>query len=329
MCASKAESHTPSFLPQSPARYAFILNPRSGNGRAARQWSELEHEVRSRVSDYKVFQTEHPGHATELTRQALHEGFERVVSCGGDGTHFEVVNGFFEDLAPINSEASMAILAIGTACDLRKTYCVPKGRDALPFITADGVVPIDVGRVTATDEKGGKLVRHYNTAAHIGLGGVVGEHTNRRSKALGGFMTFLLGVITARIEYSPKEMMVEIDGESYSDKLMEVIVANGFYDGGGMHVAPRGVLDDGLFEVYTIGEMGPIASLLNIPRMYRGTQDAHPAVRYRRGKRVTVRSEERVVVSPDGEVAGVLPATLEIVPKAIRAVLGPNPRVGG
>ena len=324
-----AQAIVPPFVAQTPSKYAFIINPRSGNGRAGRQWSQLESEIRGRVSEYKVFHTERPGHATELTRQALHEGYERIVSAGGDGTHYDVVNGFFEDLAPINPEASMAILAIGTACDLRKTYCVPKGAEALPFVTAGQVVPIDVGRVTATNDDGTTIVRHFNTAAHIGLGGVVGEHTNRRSKALGGFMTFLLGVITARIEYSPKEMTVDIDGELFSDTLMEVIVANGFYDGGGMHVAPHGLLDDGLFEVYTVGEMGPIASLVNIPRMYRGTQDAHPALRYRRGKRVTVSSPERVVVSPDGELAGVLPATLEIVPRAIRVVMGPNPRVVG
>ena len=322
-----SESIAAPFIHQRPSKYAFILNPRSGNGRAGRQWARLDAEIARLIGEYTVFQTKHPGHATELTRQALHEGHDRIVSAGGDGTHYEVVNGFFDGTDPINPEASMALLAIGTASDLCKTYRVPKGRGAIPFLNSEKVLPVDVGRLTSTTEEGETIVRHFNTAAHIGLGGVVGEHTNRRSKALGGFLTFLIGVITARIEYSAKEMTVECDGETFTDTLMEVVVANGFYDGGGMHVAPHGLLDSGFFEVYTMAEMGPVDSLINIPRMYKGTQDKHPAVRYRRAKRVTVTSNERVVVSPDGELAGVLPATMEIVPKALRIVTGPDPRV--
>ncbi len=317
------------FIQQTPSKYAFILNPRSGNGRAGRQWARLDAEIAQLIGEYAVFQTKRPGHATELTRQALHEGYDRIVSAGGDGTHYEVVNGFFDGTDPINPEASMALLAVGTASDLSKTYRVPKGRGAIPFLNSEQVLPIDVGRITSTTEEGETIVRHFNTAVHMGLGGVVGEHTNRRSKALGGFLTFLIGVITARIEYSAKEMTVKSDGEILTDKLMEVVVAKGFYDGGGMHVAPHGLLDSGFFEVYTIAEMGPLDSLINIPRMYEGTQDKHPAVRYRRAKCVTVTSKERVVVSPDGELAGILPATMEIVPRALRIVSGPDPRVVG
>ena len=323
------EPITPPFIRQIPSKYAFILNPRSGNGRAGRQWARLDAEISRLLGEYAVFQTKHPGHATELTRFALHQGYDRIISAGGDGTHYEVVNGFFEGLRPINPEASMAVLGIGTASDLSKTYCVPKGRRAVPYLNSEAVLPIDVGRLTSTTEDGGALIRHFNIAVHMGLGGVVGEHTNRRSKALGGFLTFLIGLITARLEYTAKEMTVECDGEAFSGTLMEAIVAKGFYEGGGMHIAPHGLLDDGLFEVYTIAEMGLIDFLINIPRIYRGTHEKHPAVRYCRAKRVRITSNDRVVVSTDGELAGVLPATIEIVPRAIRVVTGPDPRIVG
>ncbi len=89
------------FIRQTPSKYAFILNPHSGNGRAARQWARLDPEIARLVGEYTVFQTKHAGHATELTRQALHEGYDRIVSAGGDGTHYEVVNGFFDGCDPI------------------------------------------------------------------------------------------------------------------------------------------------------------------------------------------------------------------------------------
>lgn len=317
----------PPFEVQKPERYAFIINPRSGNGRAWRHWQAIEPEIASLVENFEVFQTERPEHAIDLTRQALRNGFDRIVSAGGDGTHYEVVNGFFDGTEPVSPDASMAILPIGTASDLRKTFCVPRGRDAIPFLISDKVVRVDVGRLRSTGENGEAILRHFNTAVHIGLGGIVGEHTNKRSKALGGFLTFLIGVITARIAYTEQEMTVEIDGEIFTDTLLEVVAANGFYDGGGMHVAPHGFLNSGALEVYAIGKLGPIDSLLNIPRMYRGTHDQHPAVRYARATRIHVTSKNRVVVSPDGELAGVLPATVEVVPQALRIVTGPDPRV--
>jgi len=315
------------FIHQAPKKYAVVLNPNAGSGRAGRHFARLDAEIAHTLGEYALFQTKGSGHGTELTRQALHEGYDRIVSAGGDGTHFEVVNGFFEGGEAINPEASMAVLGVGTASDLSRTYNVPKGRGAIAFLNSDRVLPVDIGRLSSTGEDGETVVRYFNTAVHMGLGGLVAEHSNRRTKVLGGFLTFLLGVITARIEYTDCEMSVECDGETVSDTFMEVIVAKGFYDGGGMHVAPNGVLDNGFFEVYTMGEMGLLDTLRNIPKMYQGTQLEHPAVHYRRAKCVTVSAGDRVAVSPDGEVAGVLPATMEVVPKALRVVVGPDPRV--
>ncbi len=338
-----SEGASPPFREQHPKRYAVILNPRSGNGRAERQWRALEPRVRTMLGNVEVFRTERSGHGTELTRQALRDGFDRIISAGGDGTNFEVINGFFDGLTPVRPEASLALLPVGTASDLRKTYGVGTAETAARLLGSTRVVPIDVGRLESTADDGSRMTRYFNTAVHMGLGSLVNEHVNRRSKALGGFLTFVLGVITARLAYTELEMTVEVDGvpedtggspmrsgsssQTFTDTYLEVIVAKGFYDGGGMHVAPRGQLDNGLFEVYLIGKLGPVASLLNIPRMYRGTQDAHPAVKYLRAKRVRVTCAQRVNAGPDGEVTGHLPATLEVVPRAVLAVTGPNPRV--
>lgn len=317
----------PRFQTQRPERYAVVLNPRSGNRRAAKQWREHEARIRSSLGNVAVFTSERPGHGTDLARQALHEGYDRIISAGGDGTHYEVINGFFENDSPIRPEASFAILPIGTASDLRKTLALPKMPDVIALLSSTQVLPIDVGRVRSTNDDGSTRTDYFNTAVHIGVGSVVNEHVNNRSKVLGAFLTFALGVVTARLAYSPLVMEIDADGERFKERYLEVIIANGFHDGGGMHVAPRGTLDSGFFEVYLIGNLGPLGTLLNVPRMYRGTQDRHRLVRYLRAKRIRVACEERVLAGPDGETAGHMPAELEILPRAVRAVTGPNPRL--
>lgn len=306
-------------------KYAFIMNPHSGNRRATRQWQELKPAIDALIGDYTIFETERVGHATQLTREALEQGYTRIVSMGGDGTHYEVVNGFFKNDIPINVAASMAILSIGTACDLRKTLRLPKPNESIEYLADPRPVPMDVGKVTSTDPDGNPVTHYFLTAIHIGLGGLVCVHVNRRSKMFGGFMTFLLGVISARLEYTCPEMTVEYDGKKVTGEMLEVITANGQFDGGGMTVAPRCKLNNGLLELYTVGKMNTFDSLRNLPRIYKGTQDEHPAVTYDRSAKFTISANAPVWVSPDGEISGQLPATVEILPKALNMVMGANP----
>lgn len=328
MCASEASGgcSTP-FIEQRPRRVAIILNPRSGNGRAEKQWQRIEKRVAALLPEYEVLRTRGPGDGAMLTRDALRAGFDRIISAGGDGTHFEVVNGFFDGASPVQPNASFAILPIGTASDLRKTYGLPRLEDAIAQLSSPCVLPIDIGRLTSTGDSGAERIYHFNTAVHMGVGSLVNVHVNRRSKALGPLLTFALGVISARLAYKPTGMTVTADGQEFSGRFMEVIVAKGFYDGGGMHVAPHGTLDSGVFEVYLVEQLSAIGSLIAATKLYSGTHGDHPAVRYLRAKHLTVSACDTTYCGPDGEVAGHLPATLDVLPRALRVVTGPSPRV--
>ena len=94
-----------------------------------------------------------------------------------------------------------------------------------------------------------------------------------------------------------------------------------------MTVAPNCCLNNGELEIFTMGNLGTVETILNLHRVYKGTQDKHPKCDYFQASRVEVRSQKEVWVSPDGEVAGQLNAIVEIVPNALKMVMGPNPPV--
>ena len=167
-----------------------------------------------------------------------------------------------------------------------------------------------------------EIARYFLTSVHVGIGGEVAYQVNRRSKILGGFLTFLLGVIIARFTYKCRHMEVTLDGEKIADEFLEIILGMGQYDGGGMNMAPYARLNNGLAEVYAIRKIGLLNTLLSLPYLYRGELDKHPAVRYLRAKRVEIRSDDTVLVSPDGESLGRLPAIVEVVPSVLRLVCG-------
>lgn len=312
-------------MPETPYKVAAILNPQSANGRTARALPRVREELAALAPGTAFLETQAPGHATDLTRQALLDGYTRILSVGGDGTHFEVTNGFFDGPDLVNPEASMALLPFGSGSDLAKTLGIPQKFEGLPTALSNNVIGADVCHVTYTTHDGSLGSRVFINVAHIGIGGDVAERVNRVGKCMGGFLAFLAGTIISLILYKNKHMRLDLDGVIREQRFKDVILANAQFDGGGMHVAPNARIDNGTVEAYVIGNIGRLESLRNLPRVYKGTLDERDDVDYLRIARLTATSDERVLLNLDGEQCGRLPATFEVLPGAHRIVSGRTP----
>lgn len=308
-------------------RVAVIVNPHSAHGRTGRRWPALEAAIRARLGAVEVYHTSHARHGIELTREALHAGCTRVLSVGGDGTHFEVANGFFENGTAINPDAVMAILPHGTGSDLPRTLGLPRSfHAALPHAAGGRVLQSDLGRLTCTGAHGEELTYFFQNTCHIGIGAEVGDRVNRNSKALGGFPSYFFATLRTLFDYRDRQMRVEVDGEPFEQVVKELIIAKGRYDAGGMHVAPHARLDNGLFDIYIIGRVTLGTALRHLHLVYRGEMMQRPdLVRYLRGREVRVSAAAPTKAAIDGEVPGFLPATLSVVPGALRIVVGKLP----
>ncbi len=316
-----------SAVPALRDRVAVIVNPHSAHGRTGRRWPELEAAIRAQFGEVAVFQTSHPRHGIELTRAALRDGFTRIVSVGGDGTHFEVANGFFDNGAAINPEAVMAILPHGTGSDLPRTLGLPRMfHAALPHAAGGRVIAADLGHLTYTNEDGTEGAFYFQNTCHIGIGAEAGDLVNKNSKAFGGFSSYLWATLRTLFRYRDREMSIEVDGVPHEQIVKELIIAKGRYDAGGMHVAPHARLDNGLFDIYIIGRVTLRTALSHLHLVYRGEMMKRPdLVRYLRGREIRITSAVRTLAAIDGEVPGSLPATLQVVPGALRIVVGNLP----
>lgn len=297
-----------------------VVNPNSANGATAKLWPKIEDEIAKYVRNFEYVFTAHQGHAIELTRAGLKEGFEMIVVVGGDGTNNEVVNGFFENGELINPDAVFAHITQGTGGDLRKTTGIPKDyRQAAAVLAGDKTKPIDVGHMTLVDHEGNEVGRYFINIASFGIGGDVDDRVNRSSKRFGGFVSFAWASFASILTYRNKAVHLTIDGAEIGDvKIFNCAVSNGQFFGGGMHVAPDAKIDDGMFDIILLGDFGHIETLLQMSKIYSGGHIGHSKVECFKGKVVEATSDEEVLVDVDGEQPGKLPAKFTIKPGILK-----------
>jgi YegS/Rv2252/BmrU family lipid kinase len=318
-------------LPRDMSNTVVVINPKSQNGALGRNWPDLSRTLQREMGAFQAVMTQGPGDATRLAREALAGGADLVVAVGGDGTIHEVVNGFFDDQdRPVRTGAALGLIPYGTGGDFRKTVQVPKEMEGAGRILARGQrKTIDVGalRYRKGGARGPEARCMFINIASFGIGGLVDQIVNNSSKILGGKVSFLMGTARAAIRYKNQRVRMVFDGDE--DKFVEatinnVAVANGQFFGGGMHIAPEAVLDDGQFDVVTLGDLTPFDFLKNGHRVYRGEHMGLEKVTSRRARRVEARPvnpDEDVLLDVDGEAPGALPATFTVIPRAIDLIV--------
>jgi len=307
-------------------RTVVVVNPNSQGGRLGKRWPELA-DTLARAFPFDDVQTKGPGDATRIAREALRSGAERIVAIGGDGTINEVVNGFFDDGAPIAPDASFALIPYGTGGDFRRSIEVPLDHaEAAAVIAANKRKQIDVGKLELTRRDGTRAIRMFANIASFGVSGVVDRLVNESGKKLGR-LSFALATARAAWSYKNQRVQLVFDGDPQSRveaTVNTVAVANGKYFGGAMMVAPHAELDDGQFDVISMGDFGFGDVVKSGRRLYQGTHLAMDKVTSRRARIVDaepVDPSATVELDVDGEPLGVLPARFELLPAALWMVV--------
>ncbi len=300
-----------------------VVNPRSQNGALGRKWSFIAAQLRRELGAFEDVLTRKQGDATRLAREAIDSGADVVVAIGGDGTINEVANGFFEDGEAIDTRAALGVLPFGTGGDFRKTIGITKEIErAARVLRAGRRKRIDVGRLDYTEDDGTTGTRIFVNIASFGISGLVDQYVNTTTKALGGLASFAIATVRATLSYQNQRVRLVFDGDESTTierSINSVSVANGRYFGGGMKIAPMAELDDGKFEIVTIGDMPKLDMAMNAPKLYSGTHIGGPGVFHRSA--ISLRAEPLggadVRIDCDGETPGRLPATFTLLPGAM------------
>lgn len=304
-----------------------IINPQSAGGATRDAWPTIASELNRHFGPFKPEFTRAPGEAIQVAAEAARRGAKLIIACGGDGTISEVANGILSS----GHEAELGILPSGTGGDLRRTLHIPsRTADAAKILSNGRTRLVDVGSVTFTSGSGEHETRYFLGVASFGMSADViarvkeahGAGSAKLPKWLAGRVSFGLAIAETAVKNKPTRVVVQLDDESERHMTVaNLCIANARYFGGGMKIAPNAKLDDGKFDVISIGDIGASRILANAPRLYFGAHLSIPEVGHALASKVIARPvniDHRIEIEVDGELPGYLPATFQILTMALR-----------
>jgi YegS/Rv2252/BmrU family lipid kinase len=295
----------------------FLVNPASANGSTMRAWPEIAHRAAAAGLEGETLFSEGPGGIAKVAERAAGMGAKRMVVVGGDGTANEAANGLLA--VGMGHEVELALIPRGTGTDLVRTFGIPTKLDKAIAVARDGDVrEIDAGRVSYRAWDGSDGSAYFVNIASAGMSGAVARRANSTSKAFGGKASFLWATLAVFARWRNAEVSVDVDDVHRDGSMLDVIVANCEWLGGGMHMVPRAEPDDGIFDVLLIGDVTKRDLVQTLPKIYRGTHLPHPKAEELRGRTVRVDAPTPLPIELDGEQPGTTPATFEVVPRALR-----------
>jgi diacylglycerol kinase family enzyme len=165
--------------------------------------------------------TEGPGHATELCREAAHEGYDIVVAFGGDGTVNEAANGL------LGSSTPLCCLPGGSANVFGKMLGLPGDLvDATEHLLAMADNDWRPRKVKLGVVNG----RCFTFASGLGLDAMVVERVdaNPRLKArLGPYYFMWVALTTFFRRYLAKPPRMEVDADGRTLEGVMAVLQNG------------------------------------------------------------------------------------------------------
>jgi len=307
----------------------FVINPNAANGRVGKNWPALKARTEEVLGPVDFELTKAPGDASRIAREAVEVGHKLVVSCGGDGTHNEVVNGLIVDDKAVNPDTVMGLFPMGTGGDLRRTVgAFGNVEDHLSRLKDGSDWRVDIGRIDFVDFDGGPAHRYFINIGSCGLSGMVDLTVNHTTKFFGGRASFFIGTLRAMARYTYPSIEIRIDeGPAIAGPMTTIAVANGQFFGGGMHFAPQAKMDDGLFDIIINHKSSFFQSVAGARDVYAGKHLRRSAFEMHQGKTVEM-TGENVYLDVDGEVPGKLPATFRIIASALALRVSDSPSRG-
>jgi YegS/Rv2252/BmrU family lipid kinase len=279
----------------------LLVNPSSAGGKTLKLLPRVEAALDARRAVFRVERTRSLEHGAELALRAIELG-EVPVVVSGDGL-LGAVGG-----AMAGAEVPLGLIPGGRGNDLARALGIPAEPEAaVDVVLAGHSRTIDVG------EANGK---RFLGIASVGFDSECNRLANE-THWLRGNLVYAYSMPRTLIGWKPARFTIADGGERKRISGYFVAVANNSVYGGGMYIAPDAELDDGEFDVVSIGETGKLRFLRGLLDVFKGTHVERDEVSVFRASRLQLDASRPFPVYADGDHLTDLPVSLRVLPRCL------------
>jgi YegS/Rv2252/BmrU family lipid kinase len=287
-----------------------ILNPVAGMTDARLASRRIDAAMRVRRVAHEIYETHGGDDLRKIIQSAYDNGFERFLAVGGDGTVAAVAG------ALANGSKPVGIVPAGTANALARELHIP-----LDFNQALDLALDSPGRRYIDAIRVGEMCYFLNIS--VGVTSQTMLRVARQEKRRFGLMAYvwkgLRQILTAR----PQRFWLRVDGRRIACRASEVMVANaGILGLEAFQLDPGICLDDGYLDVCVVAarNLAEIQRFIFDILTRRGRLNPRFS-RFKAQHNITIETGRRLPVQADGEVIGLTPIEIEILPGAVQMIV--------
>jgi diacylglycerol kinase (ATP) len=295
---------------------AVIFNPSSGRGRAGAIASAVERGLTKRGIECELHATRHPKEAIVLAERFAPSA-DIVVAIGGDGTVNEVTNGMAaarDTAEPGARQPLLGIVPAGTVNVLALELGLPfQVERACNVIAGAKTISLDLGKVNG---------RRFLLMMGAGIDALTVRNIDPQAKRRFRELAFVTKGMKLGFTQRHPVFMVRVSGMEYLSTF--VVAGNSRYYGGRFGITSMADPTDGVLDlvIYTgLGRGGFAAFWLGVPSGLHLRSKNVVYLHAEKAEVIPLDEEEPVWFQTDGELAGRLPAIVEIDPHAIEVLV--------
>ena len=296
----------------------LVVNPMAGRGRGMRHFAQIHERLNREFRSLKVRISEYSGHAVEIGRRAVGEGFRRIISVGGDGTPFEIINGLYADGKP-GVDIELGMIPAGTGNSFIRDFS-----DVNHMRSLDGILKGKRRKIDLVEfeymKRGKRTKCYYINILGVGLIADILKLTNERLKSFGSF-GYSLAVMLRLAKGMKNHMTLTVDGRRLEFRDSALVVSNSKFTGGKMQIAPQADTEDGKVDLVVFREVNRREIIHIFLNVFRGKHIAHPKVEICRASAMTLDCEPQQLLMADGELLGETPLTLTVWPRELSVLV--------
>jgi len=293
-------------VPASPT-HLLLVNPSAGSGRTRKLLAHARAALEDGGVEHRLVLTENIAHGRDEARQAAERG-QTVIVMSGDGLIGQVGG----ELA--NTDATLGIIPGGRGNDFARVIGIPDDvEEAAGIIAGATTRQIDVGEANGV---------RFLCIASCGFDSDANRIANE-AKRVRGPLVYAYAAMRALAAWKPATFVLTMDGEQVEVTGYSVAAANTSSYGGGMIAAPTALPDDGLLEVGASGNVSKARFMRGLGQIFKGEHLETLQVQIWRVPEVRIEADRPFSVYADGDPVAELPATIRVLPRALRVIVPP------